>query len=116
MPTIIHVGGGSSELTGKKLVESTGGGSYTTTEDYKAVVVASAYMGTRSQYNLPSATFSNGATSIQSASSGNYGYNGNYGHDANFACAVNVYPNIPKGTKISWGITNWASINIIGLK
>lgn len=103
-------------LTPVVLAQTNGGGSVTTTEDYKAVVVEGAYMGTRSQYNLPSASFSNGAKSAKSASAGQWGYNSNYGHDANFQGALNVYLDIPKGTKISWGISNWGVINIIGLK
>lgn len=106
----------SPTLTPVVLAQTNGGGSVTTTEDYKAVVVEGAYMGTRSQYNLPSASFSNGAKSVKSASAGQWGYNSNYGHDANFQGALNVYLDIPKGTKISWGIAYWGVINIIGLK
>lgn len=108
--------GGGSDLVPVVLAKTNGSGSVTTTEDYKAVVVEGAYMGTRSQYNLPSASFSNGAKSAANASAGQWGYNSNYGHDANFQGALNVYLNIPKGTKISWGISNWGVINIIGLK
>lgn len=108
--------GGSSKLTGEKLVESGGGGSITLQKDYMAIVITTSVDGKRAQAGLPSFNV-NGLQYLAGASTGNWGYNGSIGKDNDFVTATHIYEGAEKGHSISWsGASNgWGHVLIIGI-